>query len=114
MANDNDKSQIEHNSSAELGYPKKKDNQPNLSQLKKVEAVQPNLSELVKVDKGFMGGVKDFDKSIADGAASIPDIAIGLGDIASGGRIGKAIDDSGVYKTGSGSEYWNDQKSINA
>ena len=114
MANDNDKSQIEHNSSAELGYPKKKDNQPNLSQLKKVEAVQPNLSELVKVDKGFMGGVKDFGKSIAAGAASIPDIAIGLGDIASGGRIGKAIDDSGVYKTGSGSEYWNDQKSINA
>lgn len=44
------------------------------------------------------------------GAASLPDIAIGIGDIYTEGRVGKAIDDSGIYKTGEGQKYWQDKK----
>ena len=102
MANDNDKSQIDNPFTAGLGLPKKSDSQPNLSQLRKVESDQPKLSELVKVEKGLGGHLKDFGASLASGAASVPDIALGLGDIYTGGRAGKAVADSGLYDPGSG------------
>lgn len=114
MANDNDKSQIDNPFTAGLGLPKKSDSQPNLSQLRKVESDQPKLSELVKVEKGLGGHLKDFGASLASGAASVPDIALGLGDIYTGGRAGKAVADSGLYDPGSGSKYWADKKTINS
>ena len=96
---------------------KKKDKpqqQPNYADLVEVGSAQPNYSDLVEVNKGIGGHLKDFGKSLASGAASLPDIAIGIGDLYSGGRAGKAIEDSGIYTPGSGSDYWRDQKSINA
>lgn len=114
MANDNDKSQIDNPFTADPDLPKKSDSQPNLSQLRKVEPDQPKLSELVKVEKGLGGHLKDFGASLASGAASVPDIAIGLGDIYTGGRAGKAVADSGLYDPGSGSKYWADKKTINS
>lgn len=96
---------------------KKKDKpqqQPNYADLVEVGSAQPNYSDLVEVNKGIGGHLKDFGKSLASGAASLPDIAIGIGDLYSGGRAGKAIEDSGIYTPGSGSDYWRDQKSINS
>lgn len=60
--------------------------------------------------KGVKGHLKDFGASLAAGAASLPDIAIGVADIYTQGRAGKAIDDSGIYKTGEGQKYWDDKK----
>ncbi|WP_347455715.1 PLxRFG domain-containing protein [Acinetobacter thermotolerans] len=77
-------------------------------QTNQVDGFNPANAEEVK--KGFGGHAKDLGVSLAAGAAAIPDIAIGLGDILTGGAVGKAIDDSGLYKTGSGAEYWNDKK----
>lgn len=96
---------------------KKKDKpqqQPNYADLVEVGSAQPNYSDLIEVNKGLGGHVKDFGKSLASGAASLPDIALGIGDIYTGGRVGKAVEDSGVYTPGSGSDYWRDQKTINA
>ena len=92
---------------------KKKDKpqqQPNYADLVEVGSAQPNYSDLVEVNKGLGGHVKDFGKSLASGAASLPDIALGIGDLYTGGRVGKAVEDSGVYTPGSGSDYWRDQK----
>lgn len=88
--------------------------QPNYAELVEVGNAQPDYAELVEVKKGVGGHLKDFGVSLASGAASLPDIAIGIGDLYSGGRAGKAIEDSGIYKPGSGSDYWRDQKTINA
>lgn len=88
--------------------------QPNYADLVAVDNVQPNYADLVKVDKGVGGHLKDFGASLASGAASLPDIAIGIGDLYSGGRAGKAIEDSGIYTPGSGSDYWRDKKTINS
>lgn len=88
--------------------------QPNYTDLVAVDNVQPNYADLVEVKKGVGGHLKDFGTSVASGAASLPDIAIGIGDLYSGGRAGKAIQDSGIYTPGSGSDYWRDKKSINA
>lgn len=63
-----------------------------------------------KKEKGVKGHLKDFGASLAAGAASLPDIAIGVADIYTQGRAGKAIDDSGIYKTGEGQKYWDDKK----
>lgn len=88
--------------------------QPNYADLVAVDNVQPNYAELVKVDKGVGGQIKDLGVSLAAGVASLPDIAIGIGDLYSGGRAGKAIQDSGIYTPGSGSDYWRDKKTINS
>lgn len=88
--------------------------QPNYADLVAVDSVQPNYADLVEVNKGVGGHLKDFGASLASGAASLPDIAIGIGDLYSGGRAGKAIEDSGIYTPGSGSDYWRDKKTINA
>lgn len=88
--------------------------QPNYADLVEVDNAQPNYADLVEVKKGVGGHLKDFGTSLAAGAASLPDIAIGLGDLYSGGRAGKAIEDSGVYTPSSGSDYWRDKKTINA
>ena len=93
-------------------------NKFNPSRAVKVESTSApenfDPSRAVKVEKTKMDQAKDFGKSLAAGAASLPDIAIGLGDMVSNGRLGKSIDDSGLYKQGSGAQYWNNQKSDSA
>ena len=115
MAN-NDETKIENpfNSGGETKKKDKPQQQPNYAELVEVGNEQPNYSELVEVNKGIGGHLKDIGTSLASGAASLPDIAIGIGDLYSGGRVGKAIEDSGVYNPGSGSDYWRDKKTINA
>ena len=115
MAN-NDETKIDNpfNSGGETKKKDKPQKQPNYAELVEVDSAQPNYAELVEVNKGIGGHLKDFGASLASGAASLPDIAIGIGDLYTGGRAGKAIEDSGVYNPGSGSDFWRDQKTINA
>lgn len=115
MAN-NDETKIENpfNSGGETKKKDKPQQQPNYAELVEVGSEQPNYGELVEVNKGIGGHLKDFGTSLASGAASLPDIALGIGDLYTGGRVGKAVEDSGVYTPGSGSDFWRDQKTINA
>ncbi|EIM39976.1 hypothetical protein HADU_03928 [Acinetobacter sp. HA] len=64
--------------------------------------------------KGFGGHIRDIGASLAAGAASLPDVAIGIGDILTGGAVGKTVEDSGLYTPGSGREYWADKKTDQA
>lgn len=82
----------------------------NKSMVAEVEGFNFDPSTAKAVNKGLGGHIKDFGASLAAGAASLPDIAIGLGDLYTGGRAGKAIEESGVYTPGSGSSYWKDKK----
>lgn len=68
----------------------------------------------VEKSKGFGGHVRDISASLAAGAASLPDVAIGVGDILTGGAVGKSVEDSGLYTPGSGREYWADKKTDQA
>lgn len=68
----------------------------------------------VEKSKGFGGHVRDIGASLAAGAASLPDVAIGIGDILTGGAVGKSVEDSGLYTPGSGREYWADKKTDQA
>lgn len=68
----------------------------------------------VEKSKGFGGHVRDIGASLAAGAASLPDVAIGIGDILTGGTVGKTVEDSGLYTPGSGREYWADKKTDQA
>lgn len=86
----------------------------NKSMVAEVEGFNFDPSTAKAVDKGLGGHIKDFGKSLAADAAGLPDLAIGIGDLYSGGRAGKAIEDSGIYTPGSGRKFWNDQKSINS
>ncbi|MFW2076590.1 PLxRFG domain-containing protein [Acinetobacter sp. ULE_I010] len=88
--------------------------QPNYAELVEVGNAQPDYAELVEVKKGVGGQIKDLGVSLAAGGASLPDLAIGIGDLYSGGRAGKAIEDSGIYTPGSGRDYWRDKKTINS
>src|SRR5690606_33395792 len=63
------------------------------------------------VDKGFGGHVRDLGASLMGGLASVPDVAVGVADLYSGGRAGKAVDNlSDNFKLGEGRKYWQDQK----
>ena len=63
------------------------------------------------VDKGFGGHVRDLGASLMGGLASVPDVAVGVADLYSGGRAGKAVDNlSENFKLGDGRKYWQDQK----
>ncbi|MEX5287331.1 PLxRFG domain-containing protein [Acinetobacter towneri] len=81
---------------------------------KNTNSSSPNLKPFTGIldgeTKGVKGHLKDIGASLASGAASLPDIAIGVADIYTQGRAGKAIDDSGIYKTGEGQKYWDDKK----
>lgn len=67
------------------------------------------------VDKGFGGHVRDLGASLMGGLASVPDVAVGVADLYSGGRAGKAIDNlSDNFKLGDGRKYWQDQKTDHA
>ncbi|MBB4834926.1 PLxRFG domain-containing protein [Acinetobacter schindleri] len=68
----------------------------------------------VEKSKGFGGHVRDIGASLAAGAASLPDVASGIGDILTGGAVGKTVEDSGLYTPGSGREYWADKKTDQA
>ncbi|WP_286713011.1 PLxRFG domain-containing protein [Acinetobacter sp. UBA2581] len=68
----------------------------------------------VEKSKGFSGHVRDIGASLAAGAASLPDVAIGIGDILTGSAVGKTVEDSGLYTPGSGREYWADKKTDQA
>lgn len=73
-----------------------------------------NSEPEVEKSKGFSGHVRDIGASLAAGAASLPDVAIGIGDILTGGAVGKTVEDSGLYTPGSGREYWADKKTDQA
>lgn len=73
-----------------------------------------NSEPEVEKSKGFGGHVRDIGASLAAGAASLPDVAIGIGDILTGGAVGKTVEDSGLYTPGSGREYWADKKTDQA
>ncbi|MFN4367321.1 MAG: PLxRFG domain-containing protein [Acinetobacter sp.] len=67
------------------------------------------------VDKGFSGHVRDLGASLMGGLASVPDVAVGVADLYSGGRAGKAVDNlSENFKLGDGRKYWQDQKTDHA
>ncbi|WP_441373632.1 PLxRFG domain-containing protein [Acinetobacter lwoffii] len=73
-----------------------------------------NSEPEVEKSKGFSGHVRDIGASLAAGAASLPDVAIGIGDTLTGGAVGKTVEDSGLYTPGSGREYWADKKTDQA
>ncbi|MFV5507240.1 PLxRFG domain-containing protein [Acinetobacter sp. 197] len=67
------------------------------------------------VNKGFGGHVRDLGASLMGGLASVPDVAVGVADMYSGGRAGKAVDNlSENFKLGDGRKYWQDQKTDHA
>ncbi|WP_312602768.1 PLxRFG domain-containing protein [Acinetobacter schindleri] len=67
------------------------------------------------VDKGFGGHVRDLGASLMGGLASVPDVAVGVADLYSGGRAGRAVDNlSENFKLGDGRKYWQDQKTDHA
>lgn len=61
--------------------------------------------------RGVSGHVKDLGLSAAAGVNSAVDAAIGIGSLYTGGKLGKDIQESGIYTPGSGSKYWNEKKS---
>lgn len=67
------------------------------------------------VDKGFGGHVRDLGASLMGGLASVPDVAVGVADLYTGGRAGKAVDNlSENFKLGEGQKYWQDKKTDHA
>lgn len=80
-------------------------------EIEKAEKFNFDPSTAKKTDRGISGHVKDFGLSLASGVNAAVDSVVGIGDMYTGGHLGKAIDDSGVYKAGEGSKYWNDKKS---
>lgn len=46
-------------------------------------------------DKGFLGHAKDLGLSLAKGVVSVPQAAVGLADIPTGGRVGKFLENEG-------------------
>ena len=67
------------------------------------------------VDKGFGGHIRDLGASLMGGLASVPDVAVGVADLYSDGRAGKAVDNlSENFKLGDGRKYWQDQKTDHA
>lgn len=67
------------------------------------------------VDKGFGGHVRDLGASLMGGLAAVPDVAVGVADLYTGGRAGKAVDNlSENFKLGDGQKYWQDQKTDHA
>ncbi|MFW1850120.1 PLxRFG domain-containing protein [Acinetobacter guillouiae] len=62
--------------------------------------------------KGIKGHAQDVGASLMGGLAAVPDTLVGLADMYTEGRAGKAIDDnlSDFYKLGNAQNYWQDQK----
>ncbi|WP_336938057.1 PLxRFG domain-containing protein [Acinetobacter modestus] len=62
--------------------------------------------------KGFKGHIQDTSASLMSGLAAVPDTLVGLADMYTEGRAGKAIDDNlgEYYKLGNAQNYWQDQK----
>jgi len=62
--------------------------------------------------KGIKGHAQDVGASLMGGLAAVPDTLVGLADMYTEGRAGKAIDDnlSDFYKLGNAQKYWQDQK----
>lgn len=67
------------------------------------------------VDKGFGGHVRDLGASLMGGLAAVPDVAVGVADLYTGGRAGKAVDNlSENFKLGDGQTYWQGTKTDHA
>ena len=49
----------------------------------------------VTKDKGFLGHAQDAGLSLLSGAVSVPEMAVGLADIATGGSAGKFLENEG-------------------
>ncbi len=62
--------------------------------------------------KGVNGHAQDIGASLMGGLAAVPDTLVGLADMYTEGRAGKAIDDNlgDFYKLGDAQKYWQDQK----
>lgn len=62
--------------------------------------------------KGIKGHAQDIGASLMGGLAAVPDTLVGLADMYTEGRVGKAIDDNlgDFYKLGDAQKYWQDQK----
>lgn len=62
--------------------------------------------------KGIKGHAQDVGASLMGGLAAVPDTLVGLADMYTEGRAGKAIDDNlgDFYKLGDAQKYWQDQK----
>ncbi|WP_288401745.1 PLxRFG domain-containing protein [uncultured Acinetobacter sp.] len=63
-------------------------------------------------NKGVKGHLQDAGASLMSGLAAVPDTLVGLADMYTEGRAGKAIDDNlgDYYKLGNAQNYWQDQK----
>jgi len=73
----------------------------------------PNTAKAV--DKGFGGHVRDLGASLMGGLAAVPDVAVGVADLYTGGRAGKAVDNlSENFKLGDGQKYWQGTKTDHA
>ncbi len=70
----------------------------------------PNTAKEVK--KGVKGHLQDAGASLMSGLAAVPDTMVGIADMYTEGRAGKAIDDNlgDYYKLGNAQNYWQDQK----
>lgn len=76
-----------------------------------VEGFQFDPSTAKAVNKGFSGHARDLGASLMGGLAAVPDVAVGIADLYSGGRAGKAIDNlSDNFKLGEAQKHWQDQK----
>lgn len=80
-----------------------------------VEGFQFDPSTAKAVNKGFSGHARDLGASLMGGLAAVPDIAVGVADLYTGGRAGKAVDNlSDNFKLGQAQKYWQDQKTDQA
>lgn len=69
-------------------------------------------STAIEDKKGIKGHAQDIGASLMGGLAAVPDTLVGLADMYTEGRAGKAIDDNlgNYYKLGDAQKYWQDQK----
>lgn len=87
----------------------------NKSQVAEVDGFQFDPSTAKAVNKGFSGHARDLGASLMGGLAAVPDIAVGVADLYTGGRAGKAVDNlSDNFKLGQAQKYWQDQKTDQA
>ncbi|MFH7764608.1 PLxRFG domain-containing protein [Acinetobacter sp. BSP-28] len=87
----------------------------NQTQVSKDKNFNFDPSTAKAVDKGFSGHARDLGASLMGGLATVPDIAVGVADLYTGGRAGKAVDNlSDNFKLGQAQKYWQDQKTDQA
>lgn len=66
--------------------------QPVSGQTKKDSEVDELLAAAPAQDKGVLGHAKDLGLSLAKGVVAVPEAVVGIADIATGGRVGKFLE----------------------